>query len=138
MADVFRLISTVNPIQRVLTAVIKVERSRPHRIVRSRADVIRNIAKPTPDFLGWHPGWPLLHTPYFGDPGPGERSLPDRDTVPNGLALGEDVVEIPIVGIYHDGAGRLLAMIIDEVPPIAWPIGTGRNEAGCRPQKSHQ
>jgi hypothetical protein len=34
------------------------------------------------------------------------------------LALGKDVVEIPIVGIDHDGAGRLLAMIINEMPLI--------------------
>ena len=96
MADVFRLISAVNPVQRVLTAVIKVESPRPHWIVRPGADVIRNIAKPTLDFLGWHPRWPLLHTPNFGDPRPGERSLANCDSVPNGLALGKDVVEIPI------------------------------------------
>src|SRR5262245_51037122 len=107
MADVLRLISTVNPVQRVLVTLIKVKRPRPHRIVGSGTHVVRNIAEAAPDFLSWHPGWPLLHPAHFGDPRPGERSLPDRDTVPNGLTLGQNIVEIPTVGIDQDGAGRL-------------------------------
>ena len=91
MADIFRLIGAVNPVQRVRVAFIKVQRPCPHRIVRSWADVSWNIAKPTPDFLGWHPGWPFLHPPDFGDPRPGERSLPHRDSVPKGLHGGEAV-----------------------------------------------
>src|SRR5215831_6633562 len=109
MADIFRLISTVDPVQRVLMTVIKVERPSAHWILRPGTDVVGDIAKPVLDFLGWHPGWPLLHSSYFGEARPGKRFLTHRDTVPNGLILRQDEVEVPIIGIDHDGARRLLA-----------------------------
>src|SRR5713101_7389567 len=73
--------------------------------------------------------WPLFHAPYVGDAGPGERFLADRDAVPNSLALRQDIIEIPIVGIDDDGAGHLLAVVVKDVPLIC--LGDRRLGVGC-------
>ena len=135
MTDIFGLISAVNPVERVLIIAIKVERPSAHRILRPGADVVRNIAKPVLDFLGWHPGWPLLHPSYFGDARPGKRFLAHRDAVPNRLTLRQDKVEIPIIGI---GDNQLYAAYIVRVSARGhradWPIigGPSPTNSFCR------
>src|SRR5262245_55253515 len=44
-ADIFRLIGAVDPVQRVLVALVEIQRSRAHRIMGTWAYVIRNIGK---------------------------------------------------------------------------------------------
>src|SRR5262245_20011518 len=44
-ADIFRLIGAMDPIQRVLVALVEIQRSRAHRIMGTWAYVIRNIGK---------------------------------------------------------------------------------------------
>ena len=112
-ADIFRLVGAVNPEQRVLAARIEIERARTHRIVRARRHEGRN-AEPLDFALGRMPGRPLGHAADLGDAGPGHGFLADGDAVADRLAVIEHVIEIVVVGIDHDRAGRFLAVILDD------------------------
>ena len=112
-ADIFRLVGAVNPEQGVLAAGVEIQRARTHRIVRSRRHEGRN-AEPLDFALGRMPGRPLGHAADLGDAGPRHRFLADGDAVADRLAVIEHVIEIVIVGIDHDRAGRFLAVIVDD------------------------
>ena len=60
------------------------------------------------------PGRPFGHAADLGDAGPGHGFLADGDAVADRLAVIEHVIEIVIVGIDHDRAGRFLAVIFDD------------------------
>ncbi len=112
-ADIFRLVGAVNPEQRVLAARIKIERARTHRIVRPRRHEGRN-PEPCDFTLGRMPGRPFGHAADLGDAGPSHGFLADRDAVADRLAAIEHEIEIVIVGIDHDRAGRFLAVEVDD------------------------
>ena len=86
--------------------------------MRAWTYVSRNIGKSVFDLLGGNPGRPFFLASDPGDARPGERLFADRDAVANGLALRKDIVEVPIIRIDHDGAGQLLAPIVDDVPLV--------------------
>jgi len=70
------------------------------------------------DLLSGDPGRPFFLASDPCDTRPRECLLADRDAVANGLALGQNIVEVPITCIDHDGAGNLLAAIVDDVPLV--------------------
>src|SRR6266568_1474108 len=69
----------MDPIERVLVALIEIQRSRAHRIVGARAYVIRNIGKSVLDLRGGNPGRPFFLAPDPGDTRPRECFLADSD-----------------------------------------------------------
>jgi hypothetical protein len=73
--------------------------------------------------VGTHDGH-SCHAPDPCDAGEHQRFLADGDAVADRLALGQHVVEIARVRIDHDGAGRFLAVEVDDVAQIR--LGNGR------------
>src|SRR5258707_5366608 len=92
---------------------MEIERARAHRIVRTWRHEGRN-AEPLDFALGWMPGRPLGHAADLGDARPRHRILADGDAIADRLAVIEHVIEIVIVGIDDDRAGRLLAVVVDD------------------------
>src|SRR5438034_2071227 len=108
----------MDPIERVLVALVQIQRSRAHRIVGAWTYVIRNIGKPVLDLRGGNPRRPFFLASDLSYAGPCERLLADCDTVANGLALGQNIIQVPIIRIDHDGTGHLLAAIVDNLALI--------------------
>src|SRR6266702_4931841 len=81
----------MNAVERVLVALVEIQRSRAHRIMGAWTYVIRNIGKPVLDLLGRYPGRPFFLASDPGNARPRERLLADRNAVANGLALRQDV-----------------------------------------------
>src|SRR5262249_15928084 len=77
----------VDPIERVLVALVEIQGSRAHRIVGAWTYVIRSIGKSVFHLRGGNPCRPFFLASDLSYAGPCERLLADRDTVANGLGL---------------------------------------------------
>src|ERR1700722_536543 len=117
-ADIFGLVGAVDAEERVLAVGKEVERARTHRILWAAAHEIRDVAEPLMLAGGRRPGRPLDHVADLGDARPDERLLTHRDAVADRFAAGLHEIEEARVGIDNDRAGRLLAMIVDDMTPI--------------------
>src|SRR5215831_4252064 len=115
LANVFRLIGTMDTVQRILAIGIEIEGARTHGVLRATGHIRRQRPKALVLTGGWGPARPLRHAADLGDAGPALRLLSDSHAVADCLAVRLDQVEIATVGIDDDRSGRFPAMIIDDM-----------------------
>src|SRR5580704_11313938 len=99
LADIFRLVGAVDPIQGVLVALVEVERPRAQRIGRPSWNAWRIRAETRLNVWRRNPVRPFGHPANLGDAGEGQRFLPHRHAVADRLAVRQDVVQITRIGI---------------------------------------
>src|SRR5260370_30002462 len=104
VADIFRLVGAVDPVQRVLAVGVEVQAARAHWVLRTTRHMRRERAKTLLLTGGWGPARPLGHAADLGDAGPALRLLSYRNTEAEGLAARLDQGGKAIVGISDDRA----------------------------------
>ncbi len=100
-----------------LLPLVEIHGARAHRVLRAGADEVGHVHALL-DLGGRRPGRPFGLAADLGDARPGQRFIADGDAVADRLAAIQHVIEIARVGIDHDRSGQLLAVILDDVPPI--------------------
>src|SRR5579871_3233707 len=99
LTNIFRLVRSVDAVQRVLAALEKVECPRAKRVGRTSRNACRIGTEPRLNFRGWDPVGPFGHAADRGDARPGHRFLAHGDAVAYRFAPRQDVVEIARVCI---------------------------------------
>src|SRR5262245_18803703 len=108
----------MDAIERVLAALIEIERPRPERILRASG---HHVGRP-PAILAQLPRDHLLrrmplrpgpHEADLRDARPLETLPPDPDAVTDRLAVRQHVVEPPLARVDDDRAGRFLGLELD-------------------------
>ena len=116
MSDPSGLVRSVDAVQCVLAAGVKVQRARTHWIARTAFDIVRKRARPLhsrsasiPAILPCGQPWPR---------GPSLGILTHDRAVANRLAFGQHVVNVASVGIDQDRAWRFLPLVLNDLAPI--------------------
>ena len=122
----------MNAVERVLVALVEIKGARAHGVLRPRPDIVGHF-QALLDLGGRSPGRPFAFAADLGHAGKGHRVLADCHAVADRLAAVHHVVEIARVGIDHDRAGQLAAVIVDDVALIG--LGDDGLFVGRRGQK---
>src|SRR5258708_3336338 len=85
LTDIFRLVGAVDAVQRVLVALVEVERPRAERIGRTSGNALRVGAEPRLDLRRRNPVGPFGDFANGRDAGPGLRLLAHRHAVADRL-----------------------------------------------------
>ena len=100
--------------QRVLIALVKVERAGAERIIDAAGHRGRQAFDALVDIGRGRPFRPFRHVADAGDAGEGESFLADGDAITDRLAAILDQIKVVIIGVDDDGAGQFLAVIVDD------------------------
>src|SRR4029077_20027948 len=108
MSDPSGLVRSVDAVQCVLAAGVKVQRARTHWIARTAFDIVRKRAKAPLLPRGRLPSRPFGLAANRGQAGPSLGILTHDRAVANRLAFGQHVVNVAFVGIDQDRTWRFL------------------------------
>src|SRR6476660_2925317 len=118
MSDPSGLVRSVDAVECVLAAGVKVQRARTHWIARTALDIVRKRAKPPLLTLGRRPSRPFCLAANRGHAGPSLGILTHDRAVANRLAFGQHVANVAFVSIDQDRAWRFLPVVLNGLAPI--------------------